>query len=300
MKIILLYNDVNRYWTVGTYIKKILVQQPEIDIPAHCRIPEDTGICRESSNPDTDLVLCIDDGTHFKLHHERNFIPKQTKTAIWLSDLHRPDWARHRLQMIREWHYDHVFYAQKNFKDLVKDQGYKDEECSWLPHAVDPEIFKPMPNIKKIYDIGYIGYKNEKRIQVENTLKNYMNFKHFTSVWAWSANRFFNELKIGFNISVEDDINMRVFETMATGIPLLTNYVNNGMEDLFGNDLENKFLIYQTEEEMKEKAVRLIANPGLREHLIRHGREHVLKFHTYRNRINTILSTLNCEMLKTI
>ena len=145
MNIILCYNDINRFFTPGSYVLKELSNQNEIFINAHCRIPEDTGICRESSNPDTDLILIVDDGTHFKMHHERGFLPKKCKVAFWISDLHRSDWSVHRLQMIREFKFDHVFYAQKNFRQKILDCNYQQHECSWLPHATDADIFKPMP-----------------------------------------------------------------------------------------------------------------------------------------------------------
>ena len=299
MNIALLFNDTNRFWTVGSYIIKELSKQNDINIVSHCRIPEDSGILEEQCGLNADLVLVIDDGgTHFKLHHHKGKFPKHTKTSIWLSDLHREDWAAWRLQMIREFKYDHIFYAQKNFKEMVLKQGYSEDECSWLPHAVDPDIFKPMPYITKQYDIGYVGYKNDKREKAEKILNEYMKFKQYASVWAWTACRSLNELKIGFNISVEDDINMRVFESMCCGIPLLTNKIkNNGFEDLFG-DNEEFCLTYDNDLEMKEKAVRLLANPELRNILGNKGRNHVLVNHTYRNRINTILGTFKFKLLE--
>jgi glycosyltransferase involved in cell wall biosynthesis len=297
--IALVYNDSPRFWTVGSYIEKVLANQNEISLVGHPRIPEDTGVLEQQCGLDLDLVIVIDCSVHYKTHHHRGKLLPKTRTCIWLSDLHRSDWAVWRLQMIREWHYNHVFYCQKNFKEMIINCGYSENEISFLPHAADPEIFKPLPYISKKFDIGYIGYSNSKRQRAETILKEYMNFKHFDSVWAWTANRCMQELKIGFNISVEQDINMRIFETMAAGIPLLTNYIpDNGMEDLFGKDLEDKMLVYNNELEMKEKAVRLLANPDLRKTLSENARQHVLQYHTYRNRINTLLGTMGFELLK--
>ena len=161
MNIALCYNDSPRYFTCGSYYLRELSKQDEINIVAHCRIPDDQPVIEASCGLNIDLVLVIDDGTHFKTHHSRGKLLQKTKTAIILSDLHRPDWAKHRLQMIREWHYDHVFYAQKDFKNIVMAQGYTQSECSWLQHAADPEIFKPLPFITKRFDAGYIGFTNQ-------------------------------------------------------------------------------------------------------------------------------------------
>jgi glycosyltransferase involved in cell wall biosynthesis len=300
MNIALVFDNSKRFWTVGSYIEKVLVRQSEINIVARPCIPEDTGILEEQCGRNIDLICVIDCAVHYKLHHHTGKLGK-AKTCAWISDLHRKDWAEWRLQMIKEFKYDHIFYAQKKFKQMILDCGYTEQTCSWLPHAVDSEIFRPMPWIEKKYDCGYVGYCSERRDKAEKVLGEMMKFKHFDSCWAWAANRALQECKIGFNYSVEDtDIcNMRVFETLAAGVPLLTNFANDsGLEELFGTDYENKMLVYKDKHEMKEKAVRLLANPDLRKQLAENGRTHTLMHHTYRNRCNTILATCGFEMLK--
>jgi len=298
MNLAFVFNDSPRYWTVGSYLKRELAKQDEIDVVAHARIPEDVPIIEEQNKFDIDLVVVVDCSVHYKLHHCKGKLCKKTKTCVWLSDMHRPEWASWRLQMIKEWKYDHVFYAQKNFRDMILKVGYKDTECTYLPHATDSEIFKPMPWIKKRYDIGFVGYNNPKRQSFVNLLKDYMIFKHFDSVWELNAARRLNELKIGFNVSLEDDaLNMRSFETMSVGIPLLINrVVGNGMEDFFIEDKD--FLAFSDGNELKEKAVRLLANPEMRKIISDSARNKVLAMHTYRNRMNTILGTMGFEMLK--
>jgi spore maturation protein CgeB len=157
-----------------------------------------------------------------------------------------------------------------------------------------------MPQITKRYDIGFVGYNNPKRQAYVNIIKDYMRFKHFDSTWEMHAARCMNELKIGLNISVEDDVlNMRTFETMSVGIPLLINkVVGNGMEDFFEEDRD--YLAFSNEQELKEKAVRLIASPDMRRVVSESARTKVLAMHTYRNRLNTVLATLGYDMLKNV
>lgn len=302
LNVALCFNNVNRYFTTGSYILKELAAQQDVQVVAHCVIAEDTGILEAQCDKQIDLVIVIDDGiTQFKLHHHNGKMLKKTKTCLWVSDLHRPDWAAWRLEMMKNFHYDHIFYAQKSFKEIVMKQGYLETECSWLAHGVDAEIFKPMPWINKVYDMALVGYSNPRRQIAMDSLKQLLNFKHFDSVWAWSAARSINESRIGFNMSVEDSdvCNMRVFETLACGVPLLTNFSPDcGLEDLFGKDFENKMLVYTNAQEMREKAVRLIASSELRKQLAENGRNHVLAFHTYRARINTILGTMGFELLQ--
>jgi hypothetical protein len=297
MNVALVYDDV-RFWTVGSFITKVLAEQPEINIVAHLRIPEDTGVLEYQCGLDIDLILVIDSSTHYKLHHHKGKLGDKVKTCVWLSDLHRADWASWRLQMIREFKYDHVFYAQKNFKQKVLDCGYTEKTCSWLPHAADSDIFKPMPQIQKKCDVGFVGFSNEKRDKVAKVLKDMCDYKQFSTVWAWSAARCINECKIGLNVPVVDDVaNMRTFEILSCGLPLLIEKNDNGLEDLLENDM---YLAYSSEQELRELAVRLIANSELRKIMGEKGREHVLRHHTYRNRINSLLSTLGFEMLKNV
>jgi len=298
MNIALIFNDAPRYWTCGSYIKRELSKQDDVQIVAHPRIPEDVPIIEESNNLDIQLTIVIDCSVYYKLHHSNGKLSKNMKTCVWLSDLHREDWARWRIQMIKEFKYDHIFYAQKNFKKIILQSGYSENEISYLPHATDPEIFKPMPWITKKFDIGYVGYSNQKRDRIANIIKDYMKFKHFDSVWELNAARAINELKISINIPVTDDVcNMRTFETMSCGIPLLIeNVKGNGLEDLFEPDM---YLAYSNDSELKEFAVRLISNKELREQIAKKARNHVLANHTYRNRINTILGVMGFPLLKT-
>jgi hypothetical protein len=297
MNIALVYNDsAERFWTVGSYILKIFSEQPEINIVAHPRIPEYLGILEEQCNLDIDLILIIDSSTHYKMHHHKGKLGK-ARTCFWVSDLHRADWSLWRLQMIREFKYDHIFYAQKNFRKQVEECGYEyGKSCSWLPHAADPDIFKPMPWIEKTCDIGFVGYSNEKRDHISKVLSEICRYKQFSSVWAWQAVRKLNECKIGLNVPVTDDIaNMRLFETAACGLPLLIEKNDNGLEDLFHSDM---YLAYSSDKELKEFAVRLIASSELRKNMGEKARKHFLIHHTYRNRINSLFATLGFEMLK--
>jgi glycosyltransferase involved in cell wall biosynthesis len=296
MNIILAYDD-SRFFTVGTYVTKVLSQQSEINIVGHSRIPEDTGMCEEQCGLNADLIAVIDSGTHYKLHHHKGKLGK-AKCAFWISDLHREDWSVFRLQMIREFRYDFVFYAQKDFKQKILDCGYDEKQIVWLPHAADPDIFRPMPWIEKKYDTGFVGFSNEKRDRIAKVVSEICEYRQFSTVWAWQAARKINELKIGLNVPVMNDVaNMRTFEVLSCGLPLLIEKSNNGLEDLLEKDM---YLEYSSDKELKELIVRLLASNELRKTMGERGREHILKYHTYRNRVNSLLATMGFEMLKSI
>ena len=301
INVMLLYNDVGRYWTVGSYIKRLFAQDPQYNIVSHARIPEDVGMftCKDLN---INLAINIDDGTCFKCHHHTKEIKEQgIKTAYWISDLHMVSWANWRLQLISEFRYDHIFVCQKPFIPMILERGYSQEQTHWLPHAIDSSLFIPMPQIEKIYDVGYVGYLNDKRKQHSDILKEMINFKAYHTRWELDAARCINECKIGWNCSVTDldYANMRVFETMACRVPLITNCNRKehaGLLDLFEDG--KHLLVYENEQEMKEIIVRLLANPELREKIAYDGHIHTLQNHTYKNRLNTLLDTMGFPLLK--
>jgi spore maturation protein CgeB len=79
---------------------------------------------------------------------------------------------------------------------------------------------------------------------------------------------------------------------------LINKVVGNGMEDFFEEDRD--YLAFSNEQELKEKAVRLIASPDMRRVVSESARTKVLAMHTYRNRLNTVLATLGYDMLKNV
>ena len=85
-------------------------------------------------------------------------------------------------------------------------------------------------------------------------------FKNFPNSWfAYSV--FFEQAalryaraRVGFNISVRDDLNMRFFEVMSYGNCLVTNRDVVGWDDL-GFVEDEHFLGYKGEEEMVDKVI---------------------------------------------
>ena len=296
----MMFNDT-RFWTVGSYCKKVLERDPKIEILAHGRIPEDVGLCEhEPLMEQTDLVMVIDSSTHYKIHHGANILKKYgVKTCFWVSDTHRPDWASWRLQMMTEWRYDYIFVCQKDAIEMVKNCGYSEDQIVWLPHAVDTEIFRYEEQFEKRYDVATVGFRNEKRDKYFPELHKVCEFKEGINLWAWSASRLYNESKIGLNLSVTNDyLNMRTFEVPACKIPLVTNINrnnDNGFFEIFKD--EEDCLVYENVDEMKEVIVRLLCNPDLYEKIKHNAYAKILAHHSYKNRCNTMLATMGYEML---
>lgn len=253
-----------------------------------------------------DFWLFIDDG--------RDEIPMPdlpSPNACWLVDTHlgydiRLKWARH---------FDHVFLCQK--PDVEKMQFDGVENVHWLPLACMPNLdpsygefqnskgdlpkdfFGPF-GLQKIHDVAFVGHMTtELNGKCTNNRMHYLDtvFKAFPNSWfAFSV--FFEQAalryaraRVGFNVSVRDDLNMRFFEVLSYGNCLVTNRNVVGWEDL-GFEEGKHFLGYTDEEEAVESVRWALKNPMEREKVAKAGHELVRSAHTYEHRLNEMFKTV--------
>jgi len=299
MNVMVFFDYRPRFLTWAQYYLKELSKRPDINILYHGYDHVQIGITSDEKLMEkTDLILNIDDGTTwFKFHHHTDIIKKHNvKTAYLISDTHEnhPEWIEWRRQQWKQFPYDHLFFAQKDAMKYAIEDGYDKNQVHWNPHAVDIDFWKPMTDIEKKYDIGFIGYMHSERKRRMDMLTEYMNTKYFPDCFGWLANRRMNELKMIMNDTLSSDyLNMRTFETMACSLPLLNKCDkdnDNGFLELFrdGRDC----FIYNSDEELKEIAVRLLANRELCMWTGINGYEIVVSNHTYKYRIDNILKII--------
>lgn len=207
--------------------------------------------------------------------------------------------------------FDYAFFNQRRamaeFSDFLLQQDTKGvtlKHWDWIPHAVEPLAYPQFEIIKK-YDVCFIGHlqdmKNHNGFSrvdaLDKLFKAFPNYyfgtrnpmKPGANMFEDAAKRFCQS-KIVFNISIVDDINMRVFETMATGSFLLTNRIPT-IERLF--DDKKDLVLYDSLDDMVEKAKYYLENEGEREFIAKTGQEKVLAGHTYTHRIQKIFEVIN-------
>jgi glycosyltransferase involved in cell wall biosynthesis len=254
-----------------------------------------------------DFWLYIDDG--------RDEIPMPdlpSPNACWLVDTHlgyeqRLKWAMH---------FDYVFLCQ--LPDVARMETDGVQNVHWLPLAclpnVDPsygelqnnkselpdDFFGPF-GLQKIHDVAFVGHMGNggKLPEGSNNRIDYLDamFKNFPNSWfAYSV--FFEQAavryaraRVGFNISIRDDLNMRFFEILSYGNCLLTNRDVVGWREL-GFEEDIHFLGYQGEEEMVTKIKWALANPIEREKIAKAGHKKVRAEHTYQHRIQQMLEII--------
>jgi hypothetical protein len=246
-------------------------------------------------HPDADLFFGVDSAG--PLDFPEKHLPR---TAMWFIDSrHNNDPGRRqpdddtnarRITDGGGW----VFQAQK--QDWLRNVQQGVLNSNWLPLAADPDIWKPVA-MPKIYDVGFGGnvWCKERQAALERIGD------------KWQLGRFvgrpadlvegYARSKVGFNISgwygsaIAYDINMRVFEVLACGLPLVTNYLPELME--LGILPEDTCLPYHSlDGAMAQIRLALQRGEAYRADLGRRARHLILDGHTYRHRMEEALEIL--------
>jgi len=240
-----------------------------------------------------DLNLDVDwgeDGLFPIIPYKLMDIPKPN--IYWASDTHLG--FDYRLEKARK--FDRVFCAQKQAVIDFEKAGVKAE---WLPHAFEPQAYhdienldenripRPFEYLSRDHDIAFVGHVNsENRVEfLDRMFKEFPNF-FFGQRRFQDAARIYKKSKICINVSMKDDLNMRVFEVMGAGGFLLTDYVSY-MEELFEDG--KHLVLYRSLDEAVDKAKYYLAHDEERDRIAQAGHELVMKYHTIDKRVDRIL-----------
>ena len=260
------------------YALKKLAKEYEFDL--HFYLPPDGKFANNEPLPKSDFNIWVDWGED--CFGGTEYVPP-SPNAVWWVDTHLG--KEYRIK--RSLKFDKTYLAQLNDVENFKKAGVND--VWWLPLAAEPDVWKPLDIIKQ-YDVAFIGFLNcKKRIEhLETLFKEFPNFYYGVTFFD-RANKKFNESRMLFNISIKDDINMRFFEAMSTGVPLLTNkIVNNGMEELaipFDH-----FMSYKNEKELIDRTHQILKDPEIFNKMGKNASEHVRNHHTYYHRMKKVLT----------
>lgn len=240
MKIAIVYDLEVRKDTTGVYCKKALEDMGH-DV-THFSIVE---ACHGAINQNFDLYMQIDDDFYYEW--SKNYHP----SVYWVIDGHRMDApsSRHpvfNMPLQRYWRlvkmegFDYTFVAQFDKVQMaLQSQALIDQGkiINVLPAACDTNIHKPIPGVKNEYDWCFIGNVIEpKRQRLLDALKKEFPRCFIGNAYFEEMSKIYSQSKIIFNNSLNNDVNMRIFEAMACGGLLVTNESDN-LEKMFGKDV---------------------------------------------------------------
>jgi hypothetical protein len=243
-----------------------------------------------------DLHLFIDDG-----RDDIAWLPPKPN-ACWLIDTHL-GWDK-RLEWAKQ--FDTVFVAQLDAVGKMKEAGV--ENSHWLPLAcnayLDPcyeelkKHFGDKVNLTREWDLCFVGFLNQ-GVNGDPTSHDRVSFldrmfREFPNSWM-AFNCFFEQAatryvkaRVGLNISIRQDLNMRFFECMSYGVPQLCNRDMVGWKEL-GFIEGVHFIGWGDEDEAVEQARRLLEDMEWREEIAKLGFDLVRSEHTYECRVKQLL-----------
>ena len=213
----------------------------------------------------------------------------------WASDTHinngkEGDSYPYRMNTAKK--FDKVFAAQKRAVEEFRRDGV---EAEWLPHAFEPWAYHdistgipvPFNYASKEYDVSFVGHVNsQNRIEfLDRMFREFPNFFFGQRQFQYAA-RIYAKSKICLNMSMEDDLIMRVFEVMGAGGFLLTNWVPT-IEEVFEDG--KHLVLYRSLDEAVDKAKYYLTHDSQREKIAQAGFEEVMRHHTIDHRIKRIL-----------
>lgn len=193
--------------------------------------------------------------------------------------------------------YDFTFAAQRSFVDRLKAAGASN--VHWLPLGCNPAAHFST-DITPDLDIAFVGNiilpVHELRHELLKRLQESFSSIAVTCAFGDEVCGIIARGKLAFNHSAVFDVNMRIFEAMAMGRPVLTNRdaERNGLLDLFEDG--KHLIVYDNADDIVEKAGYYLDHADEREAIARTGYETVLAEHTYLHRVDTILETVRARI----
>ncbi|MDD2850957.1 MAG: glycosyltransferase [Desulfuromonadaceae bacterium] len=207
----------------------------------------------------------------FKRYPDLVTVPR----VYWAIDTHQ--FLGHQKE--KAGHFDLVFSAMKNAVEVLGDHA------RWLP--VGASIHEVDYKLERTIDVGFIGNcypgLHDRRIRIlERVQTEFPEFQWHSNVFLADKAKLVSRMKIMLNISLNNDINLRVFETLACGALLITDRIhNNGMESLFEDG--KHLVLFDDEQDLIRKIRYYLAHEDERTAIALAGQKHVLERMTHKS-----------------
>lgn len=205
-------------------------------------------------------------------------------TAAILIDVHR----NLKRRLILAQFCDHVFVAQPDFLQAFKEEGHR--SVHWLPLGCDPEVHF-VPEQERKIPVGFVGNFGAPGHTRHNVLTHVLaQFETNETARFYGPaemGRTYSQSRIVFNKSIGNEVNMRVFEAMASGALLVTDRIGNGLADLATEG--EHYIGYDTAEEAVEKIKHYLSCEPARARIAAAGQALVLDRHRYQDRLAQVL-----------
>ena len=159
-----------------------------------------------------------------------------------------------------------------------------------MPLAADPERHRFYADQIQEYDVGFLGNDTyPERAALLDLIGQNFKLLRSTAKPGEEYSRLLSSCRMIFNRSMDNDLNMRVFEAMSIGRLLLTDKVD-GIDDLFVDG--EHYVSYKDWPDLFQKIRDYLQHPHIREPIAKAGAEWIRAQHTYQHRLETILKEM--------
>lgn len=210
---------------------------------------------------------------------------------LWCEDSYmsgKPHWAFDNYRCGGAIGYDasHLFYTQPGW-GMFFEQKMGRGKTKLLTYAIDEDTY-PLVTAEKIYDVGFIGnvMAGDGRQEYLDIIKANFNCLVTSEVATRDITKELAKCKVCFNHIRYEEVNIRFFEALASGAQVVSY---SPALHLFAEEGKH-YLSFRTPEEAIEKINYLLKHDKIREKIVKDARSHVLKYHTYKNRVQEILN----------
>jgi len=200
-------------------------------------------------------------------------------STFWFIDMMTPQqaWRPSLEQCVeRAKTFDTIYAAQPSAVAYFEEH---DVEAGWLPLAANPDYHKPH-KVTPVYDWIALWHHCGERIpyiQVLEGTNGFVGYKDGLEYSEWLC-----KSRCALSLSRSNELILRVFEIMATGVPLVTDRARS-LDLLF---VEGKhYLGFDSPEEMQMQICWVAAHPGQAANMARLARNEVLDKHTFYHRV---------------
>jgi len=222
--------------------------------------------------------LRVDHGDDYEISLPERFRP----LAFYAIDTHLPhSWRKIRKAARR---CDRLFCAQRAAAERLGGE--------WLPFGCDPQLQAVAPNAAR-YDIGFVGNDGgvPRKFYLQALRERYPRSVIGTAPHT-ELGAIYSHSSIGFNYSIANDVNMRMFEVLASGALLVTNALSHDALERLGLRDGEHLVLYRRPQELFQRIDDFLAHPAARRAIADRGRQLVLTTHTYTHRMQHVLEAL--------
>jgi hypothetical protein len=253
----------------------------------------------KQSNDDTHF-FCVDSGKPFEFLNTEIKDVSLENVSYWFIDFRHHKFGPRSptdVELCQELSKrgGRIFQSQYEDCEYCIAEGFDNVEH--LPLAADPNVWSNEPKENKIYNLAFTGNIWDKgRAEVLQYLLNQnqirFGFPGHGALWMEDAAKLIRQSQVGFNVNswygteYAFDLNMRFYETLSCGVPLITNWVME-LDRLF-TVLPEFIKVYRSPSELPK----VIASALSDENFLNSGqkaREWIEGGNTYRHRMEVLL-----------